>query len=140
LLYVNSFFKLILMFVSAKLKYVILTVLFFVAAINLTRTTLEIFKSSKRLEDLGGEVSELQREKQELEESIGYQGTDAYVEERARNDLNLIKPGDHIFVIDGGIEVDGEISNDVLAEISERINKENDFKDSNIYHWYRLFF
>ena len=140
MLYVNSFSKLILMFVSARLKYVVLTILFTVAAINLTRTTLEIFKSSKRLGDLDAEVSELQKERQQLEESIGYKGTDVYVEERARNDLNLIKPGEHVFVVDGGIEVEGEVSTDVLAEISERINRENDFEDSNIYHWYRLFF
>jgi cell division protein FtsB len=123
----------------ARYKYLALSALFVLAAINLTKTTLEILKSSKRLDDLQEEVAGLEAEKQTLKDTIRYKETDEYIEEKARNDLNLVKPGEHVYVVEGVAEdIENGVEN-VLSSFAKREGEE-DFQDSNIYHWYKLFF
>ena len=125
----------------AHLKYIVISILFVLAAINFTRTTLDILKSSKRLDDIRSEVSDLEEKKTKLEDDIEYKKSDEYVEERARNDLNLIKPGEKVYVVsDLDLSDIDEKTSNVLAEFTERIEKSAKENDSNAYQWYRLFF
>ena len=82
----------------AQVKYIVLTLLFVVATVNSTRTTMDILKSSKRLENLKGEVNSLEEKRAYLNSTLEYKRTDEFVEERARNALNLIKPGEKVYV------------------------------------------
>lgn len=123
--------------ISTRVKYIALSVLFVVATVNFTKTTLDILKSSQRLDDLKDEVYDLEKEKLNLSESIDYKKTDDYVEERARDDLNLIKPGEQVFVIVGDEFDIGDI--DVLSSSDEFLRGEEK-KDSNLYLWFKLFF
>ncbi len=55
-------------------------------------------QSSKRLEDMKSEISTLEEKKVTLESMIAYKRTNEFVEERARNALNLIKPGEKVYI------------------------------------------
>ncbi len=129
------------MAVPARTKYIILAVLLTLASINFTRTALEILENSKRLDTLSQEVVQLEEEKQQLERDVVYKNTDEFIEEKARNDLNLIKPGEKVYVIPK--ELKGE---DLQAQvagqktIAERIKAGNLEGESNIMLWVALFF
>ena len=118
------------MSVPAWLKYIGFTVLFLVAAVNLTRTTLNVVQSSKRLEELRGEVSDLEKQKSDFQAEIEYRQTDEFVEREAREKLGLVKPGEELFVV-----------KNVLGELTHRSEAAAD--DSNVSNaraWINLFF
>ena len=129
---------------SSHVKYLILSALFIFASVNFTRTTLEILKSSQRLDDLKDEVNELGIQKSQLNNEIEYKQTDDYIDEIARNDLNLVKPGEKVYVIQGdSLETDDSGVNSgssVLSEFADRSKESSDIADSNAYQWYKLFF
>lgn len=81
-----------------KVVYIAFTAFFLLGAYNMAQTTVEILKSSKRLDTLQSEVQGLQTQKDELEQSIDYKKSQDYIEERARNALNLVKPGEKVYV------------------------------------------
>lgn len=83
---------------AAQLKYIVLSILFVIASINFTRTALDILNNSKRLDTLKTEVSALETRENELNDSISYKQSAEFIEERARNALNLIKPNEKVFV------------------------------------------
>jgi cell division protein FtsB len=125
----------------AHLKYIVISILFILAAVNFTRTTLDILKSSRRLDDIRSEVNELEEKKAQLDGDIEYKKSDEYIEERARNDLNLIKPGEKVYVVsDLDLSDIDEKTSDVLAEFTERIERSSSESNSNAYQWYKLFF
>lgn len=82
----------------AYVKYTGLTILFLLATVNFTRTTLDVIESSKRLDSMKGEVAGLEEEKQSLEEELSYRESTPFIEKEARNKLGLIKPGEQLFV------------------------------------------
>ena len=129
---------------SSHVKYLILSALFIFASVNFTRTTLEILKSSQRLDDLKDEVNELGIQKSQLNNEIEYKQTDDYIDEIARNDLNLVKPGEKVYVIQGdSLEAgDSGVNSDVsvLSGFADRTKESSDIADSNAYQWYKLFF
>ncbi len=86
------------MHIPAQLKYIILAIFFTLGSINAIRTTKGILESSKRLEQTDQEVLSLKNKKEELETSIEYKETDDYIEEAARNELNLVRPGEEIYI------------------------------------------
>ena len=118
-----------------KLKYGLISSALILLSVISLRSSLNILKNKRRLEDIKNEVFNLEKEKLSLEESIEYKKSDEYIEERARNDLNLIKPGEQVYVIVGEQE---NKQVDVLSETDEQ--KKNTIKDSNPYMWYKLFF
>ena len=119
----------------SDLKYVLVAFLLLFLSFGLVKSTFEVLKSNKRLEDLNKEVSVLEEEKSVLTENIAYKQTNEYIEERAREDLNLVKPGEKVYVIVG------DDAAKVLSESSIRLEKkEKPYMNSNWYMWYRLFF
>jgi len=117
--------------------HLVLALLFVGISINLSRTTIGILKNTGRLRDLEVEVAHLEKKKEEIESSIEYKKTDEYVEGFARNELNMVKPGEEVFVVVKG----DNLSSDLLG--SEEINTgDNKMKDdkSNFAKWIALFF
>jgi cell division protein FtsB len=114
----------------AHLKYLMLTLLFGMFAVNSVRTTLDILESSKRLESLQSEVGALEEKKGFLERSLEYKKTEEYIEERARNALNLVRPGEEVYV-----------SPRVMGSSSERLEEFRSKEDRpNYLLWLELFF
>ncbi len=126
------------MAVSAQTKYLVLTVLFILASINFTRTALEIIKNSKRLDELSQEVGALEGDKKALEDGVTYKKTNDYIEEKARNDLSLIRPGEKVYVIPQelkGIDLEPK----VLGEKSTFSDKVEKSFGGYIHLWVDLF-
>jgi len=94
----NSKIRLMPRSAASHIKYLLLSLLVVVAIINLTRTSLEILKSSKRLEDLKDDILTLESNKISLESEIEYKQSNEYVEEQARNALNMKKPNEKVYV------------------------------------------
>ena len=126
--------------IPAHVKYIVLSVLFVLASFNFIRTTLEIIENSKRLDSLSQEVNDLEHEKEELEKSVAFKVTDEYVEEKARNDLNLIRPGEKVYVIPKELK-SADLESRVLGEKSGVKSSflANLDPESNVTKWVLLF-
>jgi cell division protein FtsB len=130
------------MLTPAKPKYIVISAFFILASINFTKTALDILKSSKRLDDLNSDINTLEAKQANLQKNIEYKKTDAYIEERARNDLNMVKPGEKLLVfVDNNqlTKLVEPVLGDVLAKSDTRKQKAS-VKESNFRQWYRLFF
>lgn len=115
-----------------EIKQLILSVLFIGVTISLIKSTWDMLKSNKRLEELENEVNTLNMEKNQVEESIKYKETDEFVEEFARNELNLIKPGEDVYVVINSDNIDNPNNNAIPQEIVE---------NKKVYkQWIELFF
>jgi len=121
------------MAVPAHTKYIFISILFILASINFTKTALEILENSKRLDNLSQEVDEMKGEKQEYQNRVAYKKTDEYVEEKARNDLNLIKPGEKVYVIPQGLR-SVDLESKVLGQRTVVFDEA-----SNVTKWISLF-
>ena len=121
------------MAVPAHTKYILISILFIFASINFTKTALEILENSKRLDNLSQEVDEMNKEKQDYKNKVAYKKTDEYVEEKARNDLNLIKPGEKVYVIPQGLR-SVDLETKVLGQKTKTFDG-----DSNAAKWLSLF-
>jgi len=87
------------MSIPAQVKYIALSLLCIVATVNLVRTTTSIIQSSKRYDGLKNRVSELEDEKSRLMKEVSYQKSVEYVEQEARNKLNMVREGEEIYVV-----------------------------------------
>lgn len=129
---------------SNNIKHLIISGILFMLSISFVRSTITTISSNKRLEDLQAEVNTLEERKTSLESEISYKETDEYIEERARNDLSLIKEGEKVYVLSGNKSMLAPISakdtTSVLSSVDERTGRFGDYRDSNWYMWYRLFF
>jgi cell division protein FtsB len=84
-----------------RLKYSAFSILLIVATINFVRTTASILESSKRLNEAKADVLALESRRNMLEKELEYKKTDEFIEEKARNDLNLAKPGEEVVAVPG---------------------------------------
>ncbi|MFH1899346.1 MAG: septum formation initiator family protein [Patescibacteria group bacterium] len=121
-----------------QFKYILLTALFFALSVGFIRSTFNILKSKERLDDVQKEVAEMGKQVRDLNVDIEYKKTDAYIEEKARNDLNMIRPGEQVYVVvDSG---KNESSSEVLGTQKKSEKERDSSKDTNWYAWYKLFF
>ncbi|OGC47307.1 hypothetical protein A2886_01720 [candidate division WWE3 bacterium RIFCSPHIGHO2_01_FULL_42_13] len=118
------------MSLPAYLKYIGLTILFAVATVNFTRTTLSVIESSKRLDEAKTEVSGLEDEKANLEKELEYKQSNEYVEKEARNKLGLVQPGEELFVVS---QVLGTAAHNEEADVVAKKNLDN------LHLWFELF-
>lgn len=104
-----------LMSIPAYAKHIFFSVLFIIATVNFTRTTLNIIESSRRLEELKNQVSTLEEDKKSLQSDIAYKSSDFFVEAEARNKLGMALPDEKVFVSENILG---------LATTSNETNKE----------------
>lgn len=121
------------MAVPARTKFIVLSILLTLATINFTRTAFEILENSKRLETLSQEVKVLEDQKAQLQSEVDYKRTDAYIEEKARNELSLIKPGEKVYIMPEDLR-DSVNSHEVLGASLEQLAN-----NSNLKQWFDLF-
>jgi len=67
--------------------------------VSLSRDILRLSKSSNRIKEAEQKVVALEKEKQELEKKEKYYASEEFIEEEARNRLNMAKPGETILVL-----------------------------------------
>lgn len=127
---------------SARIKNIVLALLFIVSSYNFFRTASEIIKSSQKVDDLKQEVDYLSKQKEKLAQEAAYKQTDEYVEEMARNNLNMVKEGEDLFVVRSKTANDDVKGASVLPENNATDSASAEVPDSkgNWYKWYRLIF
>ena len=120
-------------------KYIVGAVILLIISVGFIKSSFDVLKSKERLDEINSELSLLNEEKEKIEKEIEYKQTDEYVEEKARNELNLIKPGEKVYVVveeSSGSVVLSE-TDEIKQDEKEEIDKK---KQKNWYLWYRLFF
>lgn len=133
---VNSVIILYLMpKIPAHIRYFSLAVLLLIAAINYTRTTLNILHSSQRYGELEQEVIGLQQKKTLLERELEYKKTDDFIEKEARLRLNLIKSGERVFLRPEGLNEELE------GSVAGTVSNADDAQNAHPYEqWMKLLF
>jgi len=117
----------------SKVKYIVAAIFLALATYNISKTTLEIYKNSSRVEDLQTEAEAEMEENQGLKEELAFAQTDEFVEREARNKLNLIKPGEQVL-----IPVDSDLK--LGSETAVVLGDKRAIIEGNFSLWYNLFF
>ena len=125
-----------IMSIPARPKYIVLSILFVLATINFTKTTVSILESSKRLDSLKGEVTQLEARQAQLRQELAYKKTDSFIEEEARNKLNMAKVGEEVFIFPQIVEgkVLGSHSSTTSGSLAIRAKP----IETNFQRWVRL--
>lgn len=118
------------------IRNIILSLVFVAISIGFIKTTLRIWKSNRRLDEIAHEVSDLEYEKLLLEKKLAYQETPDYIEEEARNKLNFLKPGESVYVL--SLDLEKDLSE--LEKSSRNVPRNTDQKKSNVRLWFELLF
>jgi cell division protein FtsB len=101
----------------SRAKYLLLSALFLLATYNITKTTLEIHESSKRLEELRSEFGQQKAENAKLMGDFEHSKTEGFVEEIARNKLNMARPGERVLIpVVAGASTEGKSLSDEIRE------------------------
>ena len=97
--------------------------------INLSRDILRLLKAGERIEQAQFRVKELERENIELQELEEYYQSEEFIEEQARNKLNLAQEGETVVILPPNVEeLVGWQEEEKLPEIP------------NWKRWFKLFF
>lgn len=111
-----------------KLIYLVTILVGLILIVNLVRTIYQTYRSGQRVATLAREVEGLRVQEDQLKEKLAYRQSEEFVEQEARDKLNLVKPGETVVVFDESEEL-GTKSRD-LGEGSQK---------SNYQEWKRLF-
>lgn len=134
------------MLFPARIKYIVLSILLIFGMFNFTRTTMDIIQTSKRLQGMQDNVKGLETRKKALERDLRYKKTSRFIEEEARNRLNMIKKGEKVLVLpvlsqkdavkDKSRDLAKSDTTEVLGADTSTVNAED---DGNFWQWIELF-
>ena len=120
------------MFKKGNRGRVLLSLILVITSANIIRSTIDVLGNRRRLDEAKEKEEAFIMERDLLKARIEYKKTDEYVEEGARNSLNMIKLGEKVYVVTG---------EDVASASDVREFKPvEDNEDPNWYLWYKLFF
>lgn len=97
--------------------------------INLSRDILRLLRAGDRIKQAQLRVEELEKEHLQLKELKGYYQSEEFIEEQARNKLNLAREGEIIVILPPNIE-----------ELVGWQEEEKPQELPNWQRWFRLFF
>lgn len=86
-------------FFTSRLFLVVIFSLLALIIFGYARTYYQDYKVKQEIENLQKEVGSLQKKKFQSMELLNYVTSDAFVEEKARTELNLKKPGENVLII-----------------------------------------
>ena len=96
--------------------------------VSLSRDILRLLRSADELKLAAQKVEELQKESESLAQKKGYYQSESFIEEEARNKLNMAKVGETIVILPPNLkEVMGEKENQLTKPLP------------NWYQWLNLF-
>lgn len=81
-----------------KLKYLFLSFVLIGMSISSTLSAYEVIKRGSRLTKARKELESLKLEKDRLLKHLEYVKSEEFIEEEARNKLNMIKPGEEVYL------------------------------------------
>lgn len=88
---------------AVKRRLVYLLVLVVILAVS-SFSVYNLISQKAALNEAKAKQEELQKEKEKLQQELTQVNSDEYVEQQARKQLNMIKPGELLFVVDDGSE------------------------------------
>jgi len=97
--------------------------------VKLTGDFLRLLKASQRIKVMEEKVLKLEEKKKDLYDKYQYYQTPEFIEEEARNKLNMAKPGETIVIL-----------SPKLDELLNRSKIQNGPPISNWRKWWNLFF
>ena len=89
-----------------KLVNRLLIIAFLVLIVSLVRGIAITVKTSRQVEALAKDVETLQQVNDDYKEELAYRETPNFVEQEARNKLNMIQPGETVVIINQPQEVE----------------------------------
>ncbi len=95
-------------FFTSRLFLVVIFIMIALITFGSIRTYYQDYKVKQEIASLQDEVSNLQKKKFQSMELLEYITSDAFVEEKARTELNLKKPGEHVLIIPTPSKSDSE--------------------------------
>ncbi len=96
--------------------------------VSLSRDILRLLRSADELKLAAQKVEELQKESESLAQKKGYYQSESFIEEEARNKLNMAKVGETVVILPPNLkEVIGRKENQLTKPLS------------NWYQWLNLF-
>ncbi len=96
--------------------------------VSLSRDILRLLRSADELKLAAQKVEELQKESESLAQKKGYYQSESFIEEEARNKLNMAKEGETVVILPPNLkEVIGRKENQLTKPLS------------NWYQWLNLF-
>lgn len=132
-----------LMLSPARLKYIVISLLLVFGMFNFTRTTMDIIQSSKRLESMQKTVSSLEKKKKALDKELKYKKTARFVEEQARNRLNMAKKGEDVLVLPAALRDPSKITSKLETPTGQVMGDTDSIENEerrNFWLWLELFF
>lgn len=122
---------------GAKGKIVLSLVLVIISA-NFVRSAVDALNSRKRLDEALEREKILIEQRDRLKDDVAYKKTVEYIEESARNELNMIKEGEKVYVVSDGAGSGNSPMSEVVLGTSDKPEKVK--SAPNWYVWYKLFF
>lgn len=110
----------------------LLVVLVFLLLASYLRAYYQEYQVRKQISNLQAQLRSLESKKIETMDLLRYSQSSTFVEEKARTELNLVKPGENMAIIAGKVE-----------DNSNRQEKSNMVKWSQVSNpvkWFKLFF
>lgn len=114
-------------FFASRLFLLVAFLVAVLAAIGYARAYYQDFKVKQQIEALQNEVKSLEKKKLESMEILKYVTSPQFVEEKARTELNMKKPGEQVVVLNGLVEDQKEIAGGPV---------ENKYLSNPIKWWY----
>jgi cell division protein FtsB len=111
---------------------VLLFVLFLVLLISYLRAYYQEYLVRKEISDLQAQIKSLEAKKIETVQLLKYVQTSTFVEEKARTEFNLAKPGENVTIIDSNNN--GEVNR------QEKQTMVKWSRVSNLTKWFKFFF
>lgn len=113
-----------------KIGFLVLIVIFGLVAINLIRQTTDALQAGKRLDQAADELAKLQEKNRQLKNRLAEIQTIQFIEEQARNKLNLARPDETVVII----------AQDQIAQVLKQNEPTTTPTLNNWQGWMRLFF
>lgn len=88
-------------FLASRWSLIIGVIVLFILCVVFARTYYQNYIIQEEIRRLQEETSRLETKKIETLEALKYVQSPAYVEEKARIELNLVKDGEHVTVVSG---------------------------------------
>jgi len=81
-----------------RLKSLAISLILLIFSVSFVIATVDIAKKGKRLIGAKRELEVLQQQKEELRKELEYRKSAEFIEEEARNKLNMVKPGEEVYL------------------------------------------
>jgi cell division protein FtsB len=115
--------------VRHRLFRIIVILIGLVLVINLSRNILKLLKAGDRISLAERKLAELEKKNQQLAEQKEYYQSEDFVEQEARNKLNMARPGEAIVILPPNVK-----------ELLGKTESKSTSGSANWEMWWKLFF